>query len=161
MTKEKMILKPIGIINSSFKLAKGTPIQPAFAKNAEGIVEVFEEYSVGLKDLEGFERIWLIYWFDRCKDYELIVTPYMDIEQRGLFATRAPARPNPIGISPVKLERIEYNKMYISEIDILDGTPLLDIKPYSPKFDSFEVTRNGWLKNVKVDKHTADERFHR
>jgi len=154
-------VKPVGVIHSTFKQVQGTPIQTAFAKDAKGLVEVFDEYTSGLKDLDGFERIWLIYWFHLCKDYKLLVTPYMDIEPRGLFATRAPSRPNPIGISPVKLEKVEFNRIYFIGADILDGTPLLDIKPYSPKFDCFDVVRDGWLKNVKVDKRTADERFHK
>ena len=161
MAKIKMELKPIGVIHSPFQRAEGTPIQPVFAKGAEGVVDVFEEYAEGLKDLEGFERVWLLYWFDRCRDYKLIVTPYMDSQQRGLFATRAPARPNPIGMSSVKLERIESNKIYVKELDILDGTPLLDIKPYSSRFDCFDVARNGWLQYVKDDNRGADERFHR
>jgi tRNA (adenine37-N6)-methyltransferase len=157
----KIELNPIGIIHSPFKEAAGTPIQPAFAKSTQGVVELFNKYAAGLKDLDGFERIWLIYWFDRVKDYNLIVTPYMDTEQRGLFATRAPTRPNPIGMSPVKLESIESNKIYVGEIDILDNTPLLDIKPYSPKFDCFEVIRDGWLKNAINKNNKADERFHK
>jgi tRNA-Thr(GGU) m(6)t(6)A37 methyltransferase TsaA len=155
-----MEVKPIGIIHSAFEHPAGTPIQPAFAKGAEGIVEVFDEYEEGLKDLDGFERIWLVYWFDRCRGHSLTVIPYMDREQRGLFATRAPARPNPIGISPVRLERIERNTIHVSQIDILDGTPLLDIKPYSPKFDCFEVSRNGWLEDADHGHHKADKRFH-
>lgn len=161
MKKMKMELKPIGVIHTPFRRPQGTPIQSAFAKDVKGTVEVFDEYTSGMKDLDGFERIWLIYWFDRCVDYKLIVTPYMDTEQRGLFATRAPSRPNPIGISPVRLEKVESNKIYISDVDILDGTPLLDIKPYSPKFDCFDVAHGGWLKNVKNEKHTADKRFHK
>jgi tRNA-Thr(GGU) m(6)t(6)A37 methyltransferase TsaA len=156
-----MEVKPIGIIHTPFKQAEGTPIQSSFAEGAKGIVEVFDEFAAGLKDLDGFERIWLIYWFDRAKESKLLVTPYMDTVERGLFATRAPARPNPIGISPVKLERIESNKIYVSDVDILDGTPLLDIKPYSPQIDCFEVSRVGWLKSVKGKKHKADNRFHR
>ncbi|MBN1764609.1 MAG: tRNA (N6-threonylcarbamoyladenosine(37)-N6)-methyltransferase TrmO [Sedimentisphaerales bacterium] len=161
MDANKIELRPIGTIYSPFQQAQGTPIQPAFAHEAEGIVEVFDEYVEGLKDLDGFERIWLLFWLDRCSEYKLTVTPYMDTEQRGLFSTRAPARPNPVGLSCVKLERIESNKLYIRELDILDGTPLLDIKPYSSKFDCFEVSRNGWLDHVKDKAHKADERFHR
>ena len=156
-----MEVKPIGIIHSPFQQPAGTPIQPVFAKGTEGFVEVFDEYAQGLKDLGGFERIWLIYWFDRCRDYSLVVTPYMDTEERGLFATRAPARPKPIGMSAVGLERIERSKIYVRDIDILEGTPLLDIKPYSPKFDCFEVSRSGWLQNAARANQKADERFHR
>lgn len=156
-----MEVKPIGIIHSPFQQPAGTPIQAVFAKGTEGSVEVFDEYAQGLKDLDGFERVWLIYWFDRCRDYNLAVIPYMDTQQRGLFSTRAPARPNPIGMSAVGLERIEGNKMYVRDMDILDGTPLLDIKPYSPKFDCFEVSRSGWLENAGGGDHKADRRFHK
>ncbi len=161
MDMKKMELKPIGIVHSQFKQAQGTPIQPVFAKDAQGIVEVFDEYKEGLIDIEGFERIWLIFWLDRSHKYKLKVTPYMDTKEHGLFTTRAPARPNAIGISCVKLEKVESNKLYVSEIDILDGTPLLDIKPYSSKFDCFETTRNGWLDNVEKANHKADDRFHK
>jgi tRNA-Thr(GGU) m(6)t(6)A37 methyltransferase TsaA len=156
-----MELKPIGIIHTPFKQPSGTPIQPAFAKGAEGVVEVRPEYAPGLKDLDGFERIWLIFYFDRSAGYRLIVTPYMDTSPRGLFATRAPARPNPIGMSSVKLQRVEANKLFVADVDMLDGTPLLDIKPYSPKFDCFEVTRTGWLANTPQDGRKADDRFHK
>ena len=159
--EESFQIKPIGVIHTPFRVAEGAPIQPAFAEGAEGTIEVLEEYAEGLKDLAGFERIWLIYWFDRSKPFKLLVTPYMDTQQRGLFATRAPSRPNPIGISAVKLERIDANKIYAGDVDMLDGTPLLDIKPYSPKFDSFEVNRIGWLQNADEKKCRADDRFNR
>ena len=159
--EEPFQVKPIGIIHTSFKNASGTPIQPAYAKDTEGIIEVLDEYAAGLRDLEEFERIWILYWFDRSKEFKLLVTPYMDIQQRGLFATRAPARPNPIGISAVRLKRIDENKIYVGDVDMLDGTPLLDIKPYSPKFDCFNNVRSGWLEHANTDKHIADERFHK
>jgi tRNA-Thr(GGU) m(6)t(6)A37 methyltransferase TsaA len=154
-----MNVKPIGIINSAFKQALGTPIQPAFAKGAKGTVEVFPEYKEALKDLEGFERIWLIYWFDRSSNPKLTVRPYMDKAEHGLFSTRAPARPNPIGISCVKLINIEDCTLFIEELDILDGTPLLDIKPYVPRFDSFAVQRYGWLERRDERHQKADDRF--
>ncbi len=157
---EKIQLKPIGIIHSTFKQAQGTPIQPAFAHESEGIVEVFDEYLDGLKDLDGFERIWLIYFFDRAKEYKLTVKPYMDTTPHGLFATRAPSRPNPIGMSSVKIKEIKANKILVSQLDILDETPLLDIKPYAPKFDCFKVNRIGWLKNADERSGRADNRFH-
>ncbi len=157
---KQFTVTPIGVIHTPFKEAGGTPIQSAFAEGVEGVVEVFEEYVPGLKDVDGFERLWLMYWFDRVAGHKLHVTPYMDTQPRGLFATRAPSRPNPIGMSPVKLDRIEGNKLYIRDADMLDGTPLLDIKPYSPKFDYFEVSRSGWMDAVKEGSRTADERFH-
>jgi len=109
--------KPIGIIHSPFKEPKGTPIQPAAAKGVNGLVEVFPEYSEGLKDLEGFSHIILIYHFHLSKKSSLKVKPYMDDQIRGVFSTRAPCRPNPIGISVVRLIAIKGNKLYIQDID--------------------------------------------
>ena len=151
---------PIGIIHSPFTEAQGTPIQPALAEGTEGTVEVFEPYADGLADLDGFDRVWLVYWFDRVQGIRLKVTPYLDDAERGLFSTRAPCRPNPIGISPVRLIGIEGRVLRVRGLDVLDGTPLLDIKPYSPRFDCFEVARSGWL-DAAADRHAvADGRFH-
>jgi len=152
-------IKQIGIIHSPFKQASGTPIQAATAKGAKGYVEIYEQYIDGLKDIEGFERIWLLYWFDRASEMKLHVKPYLDTEKHGVFATRAPSRPNPIGISSVGLLAIEDNVLRITDVDILDGTPLLDIKPYASKFDHFEVSRCGWLDNDVDHNIKADDRF--
>jgi tRNA-Thr(GGU) m(6)t(6)A37 methyltransferase TsaA len=127
----------------------------------EGWVEVFDEFVPGLKDVDGFERIWLVYWFDRASGYKLSVKPYLEDVERGLFATRAPSRPNPIGISCVKLLSVEGNILRVEGIDILDGTPLLDIKPYSPRFESFEVSKSGWLNEAEGHEPVADDRFHK
>lgn len=156
-----MNFKPIGIVHSPFKEAIGTPIQPKAAKGIEGTVEVFAEFADGLTDLDGFSHIILICHFHLAKNYKLKVIPYMDDQQRGVFATRAPSRPNPIGISVVKLNRIENNILYIQDIDIIDGTPLLDIKPYVSKFDSKEDIKIGWLeKRVnKLSTSKDDGRF--
>ena len=158
MAKRTLQLEPIGVIRSPWKQAKGTPIQPAMAKGAEGTVEVFAPYVEGLKDLDGFERIWLIYWFDRAAPARLTVVPFRDTVERGLFATRAPCRPNPIGISPVRLLGIDGEVLRVGDVDILDGTPLLDIKPYSPRFDCFGDARSGWL-DCGGDRTEADGRF--
>ena len=156
---EEITLHAIGTIHSPFAEARGTPIQPAAAKGAVGRVEVFSEYSEGLKDLDGFDRIWLLYFFDRVGEAKLTVTPFMDDEPRGLFATRAPCRPNPIGLSCVRLLRVEENILHVAEIDMLDGTPLLDIKPYAPKFDNYPARRSGWLDSAPRTMPAADERF--
>jgi len=156
-----MEVKPIGIIHSPFTEASGTPIQPVFAQDSEGTVEVFAEFQEGLADLEGFERIWLLFWLNRAAPYKLKVKPYMDNEMRGLFATRAPARPNPIGLSCVKLLSVEGNVLNVAEIDILDGTPLLDIKPYVGKADCFDVKRSGWLDTIEHLNTKADGRFYK
>jgi len=156
-----MKLKPIGIIHSPFQHATGTPIQPRAAGGTEGTVQVFDEFAAGLKDLEGFGRIWLIYWFDRArhKKCNLVVKPYLDDTPRGVFATRAPARPNPIGFSPVRLLDVRGNTLRVRDLDILDGTPLLDIKPYFPQFDSFKNVRSGWLRGSTLRRAKADNRF--
>jgi tRNA-Thr(GGU) m(6)t(6)A37 methyltransferase TsaA len=152
-------VKPIGIIRSPFKEPKGTPIQPRFSNDAEGSIEIFEEYLPGLRDLEGFERIWLIFWFHLSSGYSLDVIPYLETEKRGLFATRAPRRPNPIGISCVRLKAVDGNILTVAELDIVDGTPLLDIKPYSPRFDCYETDRIGWLGDIEERNIKDDGRF--
>ena len=128
-------LNPIGIIHSPFKELTGMPIQPAFARKTEGIVEIFEDYQDGLKDLDGFSHIMLLFHFHRSQGFRMHVVPYMDNQKRGLFATRAPRRPNPIGLSIVELLKVEDGKLHIRNVDMVDGTPLLDIKPYVPEFD--------------------------
>jgi len=127
-----MKIVPIGLIHSPFKDTGGTPIQPHYAKGVRGTVEIEPKFAEGLRDLDGFERIWLIYWFHRSRSYELMVVPYRDTVPRGLFATRAPSRPNGIGLSSVKLLEVSGNRLIVEDIDILDETPLLDIKPYVP-----------------------------
>jgi tRNA-Thr(GGU) m(6)t(6)A37 methyltransferase TsaA len=137
--------KPIGVIHSPFKEPKGTPIQPAGAKGIRGTVEVFPEYAKGLKDVDGFSHLILLYHFHLSQGSSLEAKPYMDNQARGIFAMRSPNRPNPIGISVVRLVRIEENILHIQDVDIVDGTPLLDIKPYVPEFDIREVEKIGWL----------------
>lgn len=154
-----MKLLVIGIIRTPHRQAEGTPVQAALAAGVAGTVEVCPEYAAGLQDLNGFERIWLMYWFDRAKAAELMVTPYLDTVARGLFATRAPCRPNPIGLSCVRLVRVEGNVLHVEGVDMLDGTPLLDIKPYVPAFDAFEVERIGWVARAGRSGTVADGRF--
>ncbi len=153
--------KPIGIIYSPFKEPKGVPIQPQAAKGIKGKVEVFSEYKEALKDLGGFSHIVLIYHFHLTKGYKLKVKPFMDKRFHGIFATRAPSRPNPIGTSVVRLLKIRKNILYIEDVDIVNKTPLLDIKPYVPQFDIREVKKIGWLKKniFKLDKTKDDGRF--
>jgi tRNA-Thr(GGU) m(6)t(6)A37 methyltransferase TsaA len=155
--------KPIGIIHSPFKEPKGTPIQPAGAKRIDGTVEIFPEYAEGLKDIEGFSHIILLYHFHLSKGAALIAKPYMDDETHGVFAMRGPSRPNPVGISVVHLVKVEGNTLHIQDVDIVDGTPLLDIKPYVPEFDIREVTRIGWLETSvrKLSASRDDGRFTR
>ena len=143
--------KPIGILHSPFKKPQNVPIQSAASKGIKGSAEVTHEYVEGLKDLEGFSHIILVYHCHLSRDYSLTVKPYLDDKNlHGVFSTRAPSRPNPIGISIVRLTKIEDNIVYIQDLDIIDGTPLLDIKPYVPEFDQRNATRIGWLKdNIK------------
>ena len=153
--------RPIGVIHSPFKQTKGMPIQPAGARGVAGTVEVIPEYGDGLKDLDGFSHIFLLYHFHLSQGYSLTVKPYLDDSLRGVFATRAPRRPNAIGISVVRLVEIEGCTLHIEDLDIVDSTPVLDIKPYVSEFDSREVERIGWLsgKAEKAAEVGADERF--
>ena len=152
---------PIGVVHSPFSEPKGTPIQPAAAKDVEGRVEIYAEFAEGLKDLEGFSHVYLIYHFHRSRGFSLTVTPFLDDTDRGVFATRAPARPNPIGLSIVRLVAVRGNILAIKDVDIVDGTPLLDVKPYIPAFDVITVERIGWLKGreKEVRHRKADSRF--
>ena len=152
---------PIGVIRTPFKKPKGTPIQPAGSLDSRGTVELFSEYTEGLLDLEGFSHIILVYHFHMAKAPKMKVKPFMDDREHGIFAQRAPSRPNPIGLSVVRLDKVENNVLYIRDVDVLDGTPLLDVKPYVPEFDIREVTRTGWLEqNVhKLENTKDDERF--
>ena len=151
----------IGIIHSHFKEAKGTPIQPAALPDAEGVIEVFEEYAKGLQDLEGFSHIILIFHMHLVKEPKLKVIPFLDTHEHGIFATRSPARPNPIGFSVVRLGKIEHNILFVKGIDIIDKTPLLDIKPFVPAFDIHSADRAGWFekKAHKISTATDDGRF--
>lgn len=137
--------RPIGLISTPYKESKGTPIQPRGAEGAVGTVRVFPEYCQGLQDLDGFSHIFLLYHFHQTQGFSLLVKPFLDEFQRGVFATRAPARPNPIGLSVVRLDRIENDTLHVRDVDMLDGTPLLDIKPFVPQFDTPDQTRIGWL----------------
>lgn len=154
-------MNPIGIIHTPFREAKGMPVQPAGAVGVKGTVEVFEEFRAGLKDLDGFSHIILLYIFHRSEGFELEVVPFLDTQPRGLFATRTPKRPNPIGLSTVRLEKIENGNLHVQNVDMLDGTPLLDIKPYVPEFDSHAQVRTGWVEQARktVDSRKSDSRF--
>ena len=154
-------LTPIGIVHSPHKTLNNMPIQPAAAKGIRGWIELNPDYADGLKDLDGFSHIYLIFHFHKSQGYNLMVTPFFDKAEHGLFATRAPKRPNPIGLSVVKLLKVEGNRLDIENVDLLDGTPLLDIKPYVAFFDEQAETRNGWLENIKEEVPTkrSDDRF--
>lgn len=156
MINKQIIYKPIGIIHSEHTVAEKTPIQPVYAQGCKGHVEIFEEFKAGLHDLEGFSHIYLIYHFNQAPPVKLRVRPFLQDMERGIFSIRAPGRPNPIGLSVVELIRIEDNVLYVDGVDVLDGTPLLDIKPYTAKFDLHDVRKNGW--QDEVDEQTAQKR---
>ncbi len=159
--REEITYRPIGIIHTGFQDKKGTPIQGVFAKDAKGEVEIFHEYADGLKDIEGFSHLILIYHFHLADNYSLISKPFLEDEQHGIFSIRHFKRPNPIGLSVVRLERVRGNKLEISEVDIIDGTPLLDIKPFVPQFDNRAVAKSGWLSNPHLDMVKGESGKHR
>ena len=152
---------PIGVIRSPFKEISGMPIQAKGAEGISGSVELDRKFADGLKDLEGFSHVILIYRFHLSEGYSLEVKPFLDEHYHGVFATRAPRRPNPIGISIVRLVRVERHILHIEDVDVVDGTPLLDIKPYVPEFDVRPADRIGWFcgKAGLVKETRADGRF--
>jgi tRNA-Thr(GGU) m(6)t(6)A37 methyltransferase TsaA len=158
---DEILFKPIGIVHSPLKQPQGTPIQSLAGKDINGSIEVFSEYTDGLKDLEGFSHIILFYYFHLVKKTSLIAKPFLDDKSHGIFSIRGPCRPNPLGFSIVRLINIERSILHIKDLDVLDGTPLLDIKPYVPEFDKRENTRIGWMeKNIsKLSSCTDDGRF--
>lgn len=141
---KEILYRPIGIIHTSFRSIDGTPNQPTAGKGVEGMIEIQPEYAEGLSDLEGFSHIILLYHFHLSVDYSLKIKPFRHDHFRGVFATRSPRRPNPIGISIVRLVKIDGEKIYVKDLDVVDGTPLLDIKPYIPD-DNRRTLRIGWL----------------
>jgi tRNA (adenine37-N6)-methyltransferase len=150
----EIVYKPIGKILTSLKEKTDAPIQGVLAPESRGSVEVFPEFAEGLKDIEGFSHLILIYHFHKSGDYTLLKKPFLDKVERGIFSIRYYSRPNPIGISVVRLLSVNDNILEIAEIDILDGTPLLDIKPYMPKFDIRNDARDGWLKDNEINKQS-------
>ena len=157
----EIVYRPIGVIHSPFDEPTGMPIQPCYAGGTSGEVELFREFAPGLSDLDQFTHLHLIYHFHRSTGYELSVIPYLDAEERGLFATRSPRRPNPIGLSVVRLLGVVGARLRVGDVDIVDGTPLLDIKPFNPKVDHRRHCRVGWMEG-KVDPRrprVSDDRF--
>ena len=158
---EAITYQPVGVINSPYQTRAGMPIQASSALGIRGTINIFPEYGDGLKDLDGFSHIILLYHFHRTQEKALVITPFLDDQPRGVFATRSPNHPNTIGISTVRLLAVEGLRLNIQDVDILDGTPLLDIKPYVPSFDHREPERVGWLEKTqrKAGQQRADERF--
>ena len=158
----KIEYKIIGTIYTPFNEISGMPIQPSGAENYLGRIELKPEYKNGLMDIDGFSHIVLLYHLHEVKDFKLSVIPFMDKTEHGIFATRSPRRPNPIGISTVQLLKVEDNILFIKDVDMLNETPLLDIKPFYQKYDNRENTRSGWLADnsgIDISKIKSDGRF--
>ena len=156
---EPVTYRPIGVIRSPHTDPNATPIQPVYAEAVEGRAEIDSEFADGLADLEGFSHLILVYHFHRSGPAKLVVTPFLEDTPHGVFATRAPCRPNPIGLSVVRLLGREGTVLHLADVDVLDGTPLLDVKPYVERFDRREGTRSGW--HGRVDERTARARGQR
>jgi tRNA-Thr(GGU) m(6)t(6)A37 methyltransferase TsaA len=153
-------LKPIGVIKTPFKQKEGMPIQGSMFPDAKGIIELKGKYADGLLHLDGFSHIILLYAFHKSEGFDLQTKTFLDEGKHGVFATRAPRRPNPIGLTIVKLDKVVGNRLYVSGVDILDGTPLLDIKPYVPDFDSIpKKVKIGWLKDKGGNSKLSDKTF--
>ena len=153
---------PIGVIHSPYTTIENMPIQPSGAAGVKGSIVLAEKYIPALKDLSGFSHIILLYVFHEVTESRLQVKPFLDGEMHGLFATRAPKRPNPIGISVVRLLNIDKNQLAIENVDVLNATPLLDIKPYVPDFDGeIHGLKLGWLENKTstAQNQKSDGRF--
>jgi tRNA (adenine37-N6)-methyltransferase len=145
-------MRPIGVVRSAYHVAEKTPAQPIYAQGCRGTIEIFEDYGEGLSDVEGFSHIYVLFHLDKARPM-LKVKPILDVVERGVFATRSPCRPNRIGLSVVELIERKGNVLLVDGLDVLDGSPVLDIKPYTDKFDQHRTSRNGWLDGV--DERTA------
>jgi tRNA-Thr(GGU) m(6)t(6)A37 methyltransferase TsaA len=154
-------MKKIGVIRTQYQTPDNMPIQPKGARDSIGEIVLNPEFQAGLLDLDGFSHIYLIYEFHLTKGYQLKVKPFMDDKEHGVFATRAPNRPNPIGLSIVELLSVDRNILKIRGADVVDGTPILDIKPYIEPFDKVEHAKNGWFKaaDQEIIRKRSDDRF--
>jgi tRNA-Thr(GGU) m(6)t(6)A37 methyltransferase TsaA len=162
MTEMEFTFKAIGVLKTPFRSKSGVPIQGIFTPESKGRAEIFEQYQSGLKDIEGFSHLILLYVFHQSEGYDLICKPYMEDKLHGVFSIRAPKRPNPIGFSVVRLDKREGSVLHLAEVDMLDGTPLLDIKPFVPKFDHREDVRVGWMEGKfkgSEQRMISDDRF--
>jgi tRNA-Thr(GGU) m(6)t(6)A37 methyltransferase TsaA len=156
-----MIYQPIGWLQTPFTDITNMPIQPSGARGVQGTLQVKAEFVPGLRDLDGFSHVICLYHMHRCTGYALEVTPFLDQATHGIFATRSPKRPNPIGLSVLRLVEINGDTLHLEDVDMLDGTPVLDLKPYIPAFDAPAADRFGWLteKAVHVKTTRSDDRF--
>jgi len=151
---QQIIMHPIGIIHSPYEQAEPVPIQGIFKSDAQACIELKTEYAEGLKDLDGFSHAIILYYFHRSHREQTLARPYLEENKHGIFAIRSPHRPNHIGLSVVRIEKIEANRLYFTQVDMLDGTPVLDIKPYVRYFDGRDEVKCGWL-----DKHFENGNF--
>lgn len=153
--------QPIGVLRSPFSDVKGMPVQPPGALGISGRIDVFDRFSQGLMDLEGFSHVILLYHLHRIRGHELVVRPFLDTRDHGIFATRSPKRPNPIGLSVLQLLKVEGSSVHVQNVDILDNTPVLDIKPYVADFDVWAADRFGWFegKSAHAAHCRSDGRF--
>lgn len=156
-----MTLEPIGTIHTPYTNLEEMPIQPSGAADTLGTLIIDPAYKEGLKDLDGFSHVYVLYHFHKATRSELLVTPFMDTEVRGVFATRSPLRPSHIGMSVTQIVSVKDNIVTLKGIDVLDGTPLLDIKPYIPQFDAVSNVKTGWMNKNKteVSNTVSDSRF--
>jgi tRNA-Thr(GGU) m(6)t(6)A37 methyltransferase TsaA len=159
MNFTSVTFRPIGVIRSEHTSADATPIQPVYARDSLGRAEILPEFADGLADIEGFSHLYLIYHLDRAEPARLRVKPYLHDIEHGIFATRAPCRPNPIGMSLVRLLGREGPILHLAGVDVLDGTPLLDLKPFAPRYDTVKKPRGGWTE--QIDEETACRRGRR
>ena len=152
---------PIGYFRSPYTEIKGMPIQPIGAEDVEGSIEVLPEFSGGLQDLEGFSHVFILYHLHQIRGFDLMIKPFLDTKLHGVFATRSPKRPNPIGLSVMRLQGVSGLKVFLKGIDVLDLTPVIDIKPYVADFDRCDANRFGWFegKSANAIHHRSDERF--
>ncbi|MDK2982106.1 MAG: tRNA (adenine37-N6)-methyltransferase [Chloroflexota bacterium] len=157
----KITFEPIGVVHSPFSDLADMPIQPTGEQAAEGTLELFPDYCEALADLDGFSHIYALYYFHKSKGWKASIVPFLDTQARGLFSTRAPRRPNPIGLSLLRVLSVEGCVVKVAGVDILDGTPLLDIKPYIPQFENPQDVRVGWLAGHadQVKRKRSDHRF--
>jgi tRNA-Thr(GGU) m(6)t(6)A37 methyltransferase TsaA len=159
--EQEIRFRPIGYVRSEHRTPQGTPIQGTFASDSRGTIEILPEFEAGLQDIEGFSHIFVLYRFHLVSEHKLVVKPFLDDQPHGVFAVRAPCRPNPIGLSIVRLDRRDGCTLHVSELDIVDGTPVIDIKPYVPDFDHRSEATSGWVKprDQRALTEGADDRF--
>ena len=156
-TVDGITVRPIGVVHSPHAQTEGTPMQSVRAASSGGTIEVFPQFRDGLKDLEGFSHLLVLFFFHRAGRSALLVKPYLDDVYRGVFATRAPTRPNPIGLSVVELRSVRRGTLHVKYLDMLDGTPVLDIKPYIPEVDAWQVASIGWLEDKITEMHDSPD----